>query len=838
LAGILDLNRLKTSWNRTFNALYFSNWSTDASPDIQIIDCNSEEKAFYKLKKLSNHLFDLDQSIPLLINLLKVTDELHYLVIVQHHILTDLHSKNILSKVLSDFYNNNETSFRVTEYQENMNTVPVEKQKAFWQQHISNSSDTLLLPSSRSARSDYNGEGNNIYTSIDKTGSKQLQDFALNNQLQSYLVLLVSYAVLMSKLCGQNSFFLGIPFSNRRSDERKNMYGPFINILPLHISISKEDSFLSLYQNIRTQMLQFHRNQEIPFQEIAQFYRGKRNPKVPYFLQAGFTQEDPFTLSLNGLECTPVRIRPDGAQMDLFLTYWQENEEIHFRWEYNTKAFTEDQIQVWQKSYRKILENFQQKPEMPISDVSFTDRTNNNYISRDYELSKPFRSHLIEAYGKYNNNQAIKDDSKGYSFSEFTTQVKKYSNYLFNNLGTGNKIAVVLDRSIDRIAVIHSIICSGNAYLPIDTHWPKERISYLMTNADVRLAVTDSANRDRLDNNVKTTLISELMESTPCSSFPEVKIEAEAPIAVLYTSGSTGNPKGVRISGKGITNRLQWMQEAYPIDSNDTLIHKVPYTFDVSIWETFWSFLAGARLFIPDPIRHIDDNYLSSVIRENAVTYIHFVPSLLRKFFDTTKENNFPDLKGMICSGEALDVSLVEEFYKRFPHKKIHNLYGPTEASIDVTAWTCRTSDIQEKQIPIGYPIANTRIYILNEDNLPCPPYVKGEIAIAGVNLALGYINNEEETAKHFITGDWGWGEEKVYLTGDLGFSRDDGCIEYAGRKDYQIKIHGIRIELSEIERQIEKNPLIQSAVVLFDKEKKRGRATAGLSHIFRNCKH
>jgi len=511
--------------------------------------------------------------------------------------------------------------------------------------------------------------------------------------------------------------------------------------------------------------------------------------------------------------------------MDLFLTFWYEKDTLQFRWEYNTQAFTEKQILSWQESYEQIINVFLNNesqllnniPFIAVKDIeSFTNIFNRQV--KNYPLEKSFRSHLIECYDKYSENTAIRDDFSSNSYNEFSQNVKKYSQYLFDRIGTGNNIAIVLDRSLDRIAIIHAIVCSGNSYLPIDAIWPKERISFLISNANVKLTISDVKLLNRVPKNVNSVVLEDLKNLDKQDYFPHINIHPDAPIAVLYTSGSTGNPKGVRISGKGITNRLFWMLNSYPIGNGDTLIHKVPYTFDVSIWEIFWSFLTGASLFIPDPIRHIDDKYLAKVIERYSITYIHFVPSLLRKFFQNTKKLNLPDLKGIICSGEALDVPLVKAFYEFFPKKALHNLYGPTEASIDVTAWTCTPQDRNRNQIPIGYPIANTRIYILNEDRLLCPAYVKGEIAIAGVNLAHGYVNNVEETSKHFICGDWGWGEETIYLTGDLGFCHDDCCVEYLGRKDFQIKINGIRIELSEIERQLEKHPFIKSAVVLVDK--------------------
>ncbi|NOY07362.1 MAG: amino acid adenylation domain-containing protein [Spirochaetes bacterium] len=470
----------------------------------------------------------------------------------------------------------------------------------------------------------------------------------------------------------------------------------------------------------------------------------------------------------------------------------------------------------------QIIDTFINNIDSSISELSFIGSKNIEILTdlfkknkRDYPLNTSFCSYLISSYSKYSINRSIKDEHRILSYQDFSNLVKKYSSYFNIKAGSGTVIAIVLDCSIDRTAIIHAIVCSGNSYLPVDPKWPKKRIEYILSNARVKVTVSDSMFRTRIPENQTIIFIEELDKLEVPDNFIVKRELSDIPIAVMYTSGSTGEPKGVSISGKGITNRLFWMQETFPIGPSDTLIHKVPYTFDVSIWELFWPFLTGAALFIPNPARHLDDNYLANVIKQEKITYVHFVPSLLKKFLQNVSTPSFPFLRGVICSGEVLEVSLLKQFYDTFPDIPLYNLYGPTEASIDVTAWSCSQEDAVLDRIPIGYPIANTRIYILDKEKHLCPPYVRGEIGIAGVNLAHGYIHNEKLTQNSFIKGDWGWGEETIYLTGDLGYYHEDYRIEYIGREDSQIKMNGIRIELSEIEKRLEKLPYINSAIVL-----------------------
>lgn len=824
IIGKLDIERLIESWNKVINIIPLFKELLIKEHSIEVHQCSIESEALALIKTFINKPINLNNESPVKAYITSIDNEINIFTIKQHHIVTDLHSVNIISKLLGELYNTGSTNIELKPYYESLNSTGLKDQGDFWKEYMENSPNPLVLPSKESGRNNFDGSGNTIYKSYTESITQDIRNFSIENNIQPFLLHLTSYAVFLSKISSQNDFFIGVPFSNRRDSERKEMCGPFINILPVRVSITHEDTFILLYQKIRKQMLQLHRNQEIPFKNISQYYRCSRDLKVPYLLQVGFTQEEAFNVQLDGLDCRTVNIRPDGAQMDLFLTFWYENDTLQFRWEYNTQAFSEKQVKVWQEIYNEIVNSFVSDKDQALFQVPFITENYRNIINeysknqeQNYPLDKPFRNHLIDSYIKYSENIAIKDDMNSYTYHEFSENVKKYASYFHDQIGSGHNIAVVLDRSIDRTALIHAIICSGNSYIPIDALWPKDRVQFLIENAGVTLTVVDKKLQSRIPMGSNFTLLEELKNLDRVNNFPNISIKADAPIAVLYTSGSTGKPKGVVISGKGIINRLFWMQESYPIGAHDTLIHKVPYTFDVSIWEIFWSFLTGATLFIPDPIRHIDDQYLAEVIREHSITYVHFVPSLLKKFFQNTSVLTLPDLKGVICSGETLEVTLVKEFFRRLPGKDLHNLYGPTEASIDVTAWTCSPHDIEGSQIPIGLPIANTRIYILNEDKLLCPPNVYGEIAIAGVSLAHGYVNNREETSKQFISGDWGWGEETIYLTGDLGYSSEDYCIHYLGRKDFQVKINGIRIELQEIERQLEKNPSIRSAIVLIN---------------------
>ncbi|WP_337059002.1 amino acid adenylation domain-containing protein, partial [Pseudomonas sp. USHLN015] len=293
---------------------------------------------------------------------------------------------------------------------------------------------------------------------------------------------------------------------------------------------------------------------------------------------------------------------------------------------------------------------------------------------------------------------------------------------------------------------------------------------------------------------------------------PGIALHAENLAYVIYTSGSTGKPKGAGNRHSALTNRLCWMQQAYGLSGDDSVLQKTPFSFDVSVWEFFWPLMTGARLVVAAPGDHRDPARLVALIERENITTLHFVPSMLQAFLLDPQVERCTRLKRIVCSGEALPVDAQQQVFARLPHAGLYNLYGPTEAAIDVTHWTC--VDEGKDGVPIGQPIANLGCYILDANLEPVPVGVLGELYLAGVGLARGYHRRPALTAERFVANPFVAGE-RMYRTGDLARYRQDGVIEYAGRIDHQVKIRGLRIELGEIEARLMELDEVREAVVL-----------------------
>ena len=415
----------------------------------------------------------------------------------------------------------------------------------------------------------------------------------------------------------------------------------------------------------------------------------------------------------------------------------------------------------------------------------------------DYAMDKTIVELFEEQVERSSENVAIVFEDIELTYSELNEAANQLGNYLRHNynIQPDDLIAIKLERSEKMIIAIFGILKSGGAYVPIDLNYPQERIDYIEKDTSAKVTIDDA-----FFENFENQKANYIKENLAIISKPNNIVY------VIYTSGTTGQPKGVMIENSGLVNRLTWMQKAYPLSKADTLIQKTTYSFDVSVWELLWWSLNGAKLSIPKSGSEKDPAELIENIYKNKVTVMHFVPSMLSVFLEFIKENAsqkayLKTLKQVFVSGEALILHQRKLFYNELPHISLMNLYGPTEASIDVSHYNCGEQH-NISSIPIGKPIDNTSLYILDEKFDLIPIGVVGKLYISGTGLSRGYLNKLELTAEKFIDNPFEAGT-KMYDTGDLARWLPDGNIEFLGRKDFQVKIRGFRIELGEIENAI-----------------------------------
>ena len=442
-----------------------------------------------------------------------------------------------------------------------------------------------------------------------------------------------------------------------------------------------------------------------------------------------------------------------------------------------------------------------------------------NRTERDYPRDKCVHQLFEEQVERTPDAVAVVFEKDSLTYRELNARANQLAHHL-RSLGVGPDVLVGLcvERSLEMMVGLLGILKAGGAYVPLEPGYPKDRLAFMLADANASVILTQGRFRERLPPTPAKVICLdsdwEIIERESQDAL-EAIVTAENLAYVIYTSGSTGRPKGAMNIHRGICNRVLWMQEAYPLTETDRVMQKTPFSFDVSVWEFFWPLLAGARLVIAQPDGHRDSQYLIRLIISQQITIMHFVPAMMRHFLQDAEVKACSPLRRVFCSGEALTWDLQAAFCDRMPGVTLHNLYGPTEAAVDVTHWTCKPNS-GLCVVPIGRPIANTQIYILDEELQPVPVGVAGELHIGGVGVGRGYLNRPELTIEKFIPNPFnGQPGARLYKTGDLARWLPDGDIEYLGRSDHQAKIRGHRIELGEVEAVLSSHPAVASCAVL-----------------------
>ena len=436
-----------------------------------------------------------------------------------------------------------------------------------------------------------------------------------------------------------------------------------------------------------------------------------------------------------------------------------------------------------------------------------------NSTAVDYNLEQTLHGLFEAQVERTPQAVAVKAGELSLTYAALNQRANRLAHHL-RELGVtpDARVGICLERGVEMVVGLLAILKAGGGYVPLDPAYPQERIAYMLQDSAPVVVLAQGATRQLLGE----VPVIDLDHSTwqhQSTTNPHVPgLTAQHQAYVIYTSGSTGQPKGVINEHAGVVNRLLWMQDAYGLTAEDAVLQKTPFSFDVSVWEFFWPLFTGARLVMARPGGHKDPAYLCEVIEAEQITTLHFVPSMLDVFLAHGDVSQAAGLQRVMCSGEALPGSLVRRFKQQLPDIGLYNLYGPTEAAVDVTAWNCARPEVPDNT-PIGKPIANTRMYLLDAQLQPVPLGVIGELYIGGVQVARGYLNRPELTAERFLQDPFTGG--RMYRTGDVGRYLPDGNIEYLGRNDDQVKIRGLRIELGEIQARLLEHAHVSEAVVV-----------------------
>ncbi|MFC0532144.1 non-ribosomal peptide synthetase, partial [Phytohabitans kaempferiae] len=521
----------------------------------------------------------------------------------------------------------------------------------------------------------------------------------------------------------------------------------------------------------------------------------------------------------------------ESTSFPLNLLAYPGDDELAMSLTYDPALFDAATVERMARHLGVILDAMAADPERPVSALPvLTEAEHHQVIDgwNDTAVVHPLAGRCLpdlfeEQVGRTPEATAVRFEGASLTYAELDARANQLAHHLREvGVTPGTLAAVALPRSLDLIVALYAVHKAGGAYLPVDPDYPADRVRYMMADAAPVVAIVDGETAAALPSSVPALLIGGehvvvALRERPTTPVDRAGLDGASPAYVIYTSGSTGRPKGVVVPHRGIVNRLLWMQDEYRLDADDRVLQKTPSSFDVSVWEFFWPLLAGATLVVARPHGHTDPAYLASLIQAERVTTVHFVPSMLQAFVEEPAAAGCTTLRQVICSGEALPAALWQRF-RQVLDAPLDNLYGPTEASVDVTWWRC-TPDDREGVVRIGRPVWNTRLYVLDDELRPVPIGAVGELYLAGVQLATGYLHRPELTAERFVRDPFAESPEgaepaRMYRTGDLARWLPDGTVQYVGRADSQVKIRGFRIELGEVEAVLAAHPAVAEAAV------------------------
>jgi len=809
----------------------------------EFLQCNVIEKEFIKTAKNDaldwvnqrcNDLFEFSKESLVRVIIAKFEGSSQVVVGLSiPHIIMDLKVKDSIAKLISNSFNNNGlcalTSENLSEYNNYSDFLTKQnswlksekgvKAASYWNNKIKDTQTAEITSPERIVNIELVNHGS-VPLNLSKEECRALQSFCAHGSLSSYIVLLTAYYLLLAKYSGESHFCIAVPLSNRKDATFKETLGCFVNTLPITIELNAEDNAASVLKKVRTSLLEAHRFQEYPSVNLITDAAKVRGNRTLY--RHGFTFEHPMQLDLNDVKTQVLDCKPINPQLDLFLRLWEKDYLIHGNLEYDTSLLDSTFARRFADSLKVILKDLISHTNKPIDNLNCItlddskaiekfNETTKNYHS-DSNLKSLFEQQVI----KSPNNTALVFKNEKLTYSQFNTKINQLANYLINqDINKGDVVAVMCERSIDMMIYIYSIIKVGAIYVPIDIELPKKRIDYMMMQSNVKAVLSNSMVECNYDKNQYSTIFVDKLQdeiSAFCELNPNIQINPKDAAYIIFTSGSTGVPKGVVNSHLAISNRLLWMQEEFKGGCDDVILQKTPYSFDVSVWEIFWPLQVGAKLAIAENNSHRDIYQIHNQVNQYNVTMLHFIPAMLMAFL-SARHQTHNKLKTIFCSGESLLSEHSACFYEKYPFAELVNLYGPTEAAIDVSIWRCKNN---RKIIPIGKPIANTSLYVVDDNLQQLPIGVKGELLIGGTQVADGYVGNSELTKKAFITNPLGSG--KVYKTGDCARWNDDGSLEFLGRKDSQIKLNGIRVELNGVNSVIQRYPNISVAATTIKK--------------------
>lgn len=764
--------------------------------------------------------------------LLRVGDDRWYWYQRYHHLLVDGFSFPAITRQIAAIYRawqrgeaTPESPFTpfaevVDEYQRYAGSEAWQRDKAFWQAQR----QALPAPASLSAAPlGGRAAGSDIWRMKLEMNADAFRRLAGHApQCQPADLALALTTLWLGRLCNRMDYAAGFIFMRRMGSAALTSTGPVLNVLPLAVHIDAQETLADLAMRLAGQLKKMRRHQRYDAEQIVRD-SGKAAGDEPLFGPVLNVKVFDYQLDINGVQALTHTLAT-GPVNDLELALFpDETGGLSLEILANKARYDEAELRRHVARLTALLAQFAADPALRCGEAEMLSADELARLAAVNDTAVPLPATTLSALvadqaRKTPDAPALADARWQFSYREMRQQVVALAQLLRQRgVKPGDSVAVALPRSVFLTLALHGIVEAGAAWLPLDTGYPDDRLRMMLEDARPSLLI---ASEDQLARFSDIPGLESLCYQQPLAAGDEAPLALSTPdhtAYIIFTSGSTGRPKGVMVGQTAIVNRLLWMQDRYPLSAQDVVAQKTPCSFDVSVWEFWWPFIAGAQLVMAEPEAHRDPQAMQQFFARYGVTTTHFVPSMLAAFVASLDADSVAacrTLRRVFCSGEALPTELCRE-WERLTGAPLHNLYGPTEAAVDVSWYPACGSELAAvtgSSVPIGWPVWNTGLRILDAAMRPVPPGVAGDLYLTGIQLAQGYLGRPDLTASRFIADPFAPGE-RMYRTGDVARWLTNGAVEYLGRSDDQLKIRGQRIELGEIDRVMSALPDVAQAV-------------------------
>ncbi|RBL91355.1 non-ribosomal peptide synthase/polyketide synthase [Chitinophaga flava] len=786
------------------------------------------------IKTLTSAPFNLSTDHKLRAQLIVLGEEEHVLVVTLHHIASDGWSTGIIVRELMELYSAFtearlaqlvELPVQYADYaiwqRKYLSGTVLDKKLDYWKRKLA---DTAILPlpydRPRTATTTKRGASRSFFLGLDL--QEQLKALSQQQGVTMYMTLLTALKVLLYRYTGEEDICIGSPTAGRTQQEIEGLIGFFINTLALRSELKDDLSFVTLLHQVKQTTLEAYAHQEVPFEKVVEAVVTTRDLTRHPLFQVMFVWQntpDAPALRLGEVELSSMHLEHPVAQLDLTFSMRESEEGLYGNIEYFADLFSEDTIAQLISHYEALLRAVVRSAEERISTLRLLSKEEEHILLTTfnahvdiYPEDKTINALFAEQAALYPGVPAVVAGGQTLTYNELEQRSNQLAHYL-QHIGVTSEtyVGICIERSVEMIVSILGILKAGAAYVPVDPDYPEERISYMLSDTGAKIVLSSRASKHAVEN-IAGIII--LLDEGRIADFPVTApvhtVPSTAAAYVIFTSGSTGKPKGVIARHRGVVNLIHCQSKAFHIMPEERVLMTSDYCFDASVEQLFFALLNGGTLVLPDKEILADMRLFEQFLDEQRISHLEASPGLISNI----TAGKYSALKRILSGGEACRSELAERWSN---YVDFYNIYGPTEASISalIYQYTANRS-YPTGALPIGKPLANVRVYILDNDGHPVPVGVKGELYIGGAGVTAGYLNNPELTAARFIndpfTNEPG---AKMYRSGDTGKWLPDGNILYLGRVDEQVKVRGYRIELGEIERVLQRSNLVKQAVVI-----------------------